>query len=146
MTIFGYKVTINQNCTLDEPSDEPYGDWSSSFNNSFGTISKSTDIGRTDVVSTINLEKSKGYLVWLEYSTGNSFGSAYCGSIESIGVVETLEAAEDLKKQLKDMKGNCCRQKVKTLDDQVIDVYPSWDGYFECLEEVHIEELKKGCV
>ena len=153
MQKFGYKVSINSYCessyreTDDNDDYVQYGSHSSSYSNSFDRISIAKDY--PDVVSTHDLKDfDKCYVVWFEFSTGDSFGSSTNSEIETAGVFKDRECAAELAKAIKDFTENSdantmdrYRFEFKTSDGQEF-VYPfaRWIGYFETLGEVHIEE------
>lgn len=64
------------------------------------------------------------YLVWALYGTGDSFGS-YGGKYELLEVCSSREEAEDRR----------------THFENVTDYSVPWNGYFEWLESLNIEEL-----
>lgn len=102
-----------------------------------------------DVVSTVDLTQVTGYLVWLEYSYGDSFGYHRGGSTEAVAVVSTKEQAEELKEYLlnwtstdKNTLNENYSLKYTTGDGQEIAyVVVPWSDYFNTLGEVHIEEV-----
>lgn len=149
--MFGYKVEINQYCTHSEYSNEQFGSWSVSYDNTFQHIRKKKGNEEyPDIVSSIDFAPGdQVYVVWLEYSTGDSFGHSYRGRVEPIAVFNNYKDAESLKKLIEkpEFKENDLDKGIyiqlitfESLDGQTLDIGASpWTGYFETLEEVHIE-------
>lgn len=144
----GYKVSINQRQDSYEHDGQEYGSWSSSNSNSFDSISRCAKY--PDVICPIKFkEGDKCYVVWVEYSTGDSFGHADRGSVESIGVFKDYACAEELQEQLlkfnPDVNTNDWENKYRfeyqTSDGQEFKIgFVPWVGYFETLDEVHISK------
>lgn len=106
-----------------------------------------------NITSIHSFEKGdKAYLVWIEYSTGNSFGSSSRAEVLPIALFKTRQDALDLKnnntfwnpkeiydsKKHQEYKGS----EFRSSDGQIVN-FPSapWTGYFESLDEIHIEEV-----
>lgn len=140
MNVYGYKVNIKQRCVSEERSTEQFGSWHKSYSNAAPSYIEKED-KYPDVLSTYDCENGDVViLVWIEYSTGDSFGKPDRGSAEAIGVFTDMKAAKELKnhitKQADDNKDGYC---IKTSDGQVFQSdYAPWNGYFEKLEEVHL--------
>lgn len=149
--IFGYKVNIRQHCDHSERSDEEYSDWSESYSNSFYSISKTEEYA--DVYSPVDLDKQEGFLVWAEYSTGDSFGSSDRGSVEVLVLCSTLAKAEEFRKKLQDWtdkkrsgadSGTDWNWDFKaTVEGQEFKMHIPWLGYFEHLDSINIESIPK---
>lgn len=141
MEKIGYKVNIYQSCESDYPEEE-YGDWSESCSNSFDLISRTRDKDYPDIVSSLDIKIGDPcYVVWVEWSSGDSFGSGYRNHNDSVAVFKTYEDADDLKTRIE--KGGDTNYAVKytAKDGQEIDIYTgAWTGYFETLESVNISE------
>lgn len=140
---YGYMVEIKQSCIEDYHDGQPYGEWGSEYSNSFGGIRQAT---KDDKYPTIfaPFEAKRGedvFVVWYEYSTGDSFGHSTRGSTDVAGVFKDLESAKSLKKAIenhKEEEGSFSFEHT-TPDGQKIELCASWTGYFEHLENVHIE-------
>lgn len=88
----------------------------------------------------------KVFIVWVEYGTGDSFGSDG-GNIELIAAFIDEERAKACAENCKKFEEN---DEASYLDDdrytlkveldngQTYGVYVPWTGYFECLEQVHV--------
>ena len=148
MDKFGYKVEINNYCEEYEPAQELYGSWSESYSNSFTSIHKSVKDNFPDIVSDLNIQPGeKVYVVWLEYSIGDSFGWADRGRTESIAIFLEYDDAEKLQKELEtktefefSVGEDSNRILFQTSYGEILDIYTgTWCGYFERLNNVWIE-------
>lgn len=145
---FGYQVSIDRDCYHSESSDEEWGSWSRSYRNTFQSIKKGGEF--PDVVSTHNLKTGeKCFVVWVEYSTGDSFGSAERAEVEVVGVFKDRAVAEELRLALIYYDKHKPNQQwddrytfhFKTSDGQEFNYgFVPWSGYFEYLDEAHIKE------
>jgi len=144
----GYKVKINSDCVDSYHSDEEFGEWSNSYSNSFESIRRKRDKEEIpDVVTDLDIPAGEEcFVVWLEYSTGDSFGYSSFGGTEVVGLFKDYDAANELKNHVESTRGadypfDGSRIKYVAKDGQNIDVYyGTWTGYFEHLEIVHIEK------
>ena len=133
----GYKVKIDRNIDYDRGYyDEAYENYLSS------DIIEETD-SAPDVVTEIDDLQSgeRVYLVWVEYSYGDSYNQSYKGEIEVIGITRFKHAAEELKTYIEECNTRN-NWKCNLSDGQTIEMaYIPWLGYFENLEEIHIDEV-----
>ncbi len=150
---FGYVIDIEQYCTHSERENERYGSWSESYDNSFREVHKSnktTDY--PEVVQEVDIpEGTECWVVWLEYSIGDSFGWADRGRVQGIAVFTNYEDANNLTHLLKakteyeftnpNQTWTDVNQVVyETTYGEVLKIYTGdWTGYFERLEDVYIE-------
>ena len=157
MEKFGYKVSINQyqdsySNERDENGDSvEYGWHESSHSNSFSRITKVDKGGYPDIVSDFDFKKGDDvFVVWFEYSTGDSFGSSYRGSIEAVGVFKDKVCAKELRDAIEAFTKNSdantmnsYKFECETSDGQKFEYgFAPWVGYFETLEDVHIESTE----
>lgn len=144
----GYKVLISGECTNSYSSDEEYGEWSASYSNSFNLIRrKKSDEEYPDLVSSLDIPAGDDvFVVWVEYSSGDSFGYGQNQYTEAVGVFKDYDAAVELRDAIEptrhgDFPFDGARIKYTAKDGQNIDVYyGTWTGYFENLETIHIEK------
>lgn len=144
-----YYVEFNQECTYREESQEQYDSWGESYSNSFESITNKTN--HPNLVSSLKFKKGeKAFLVWIEYSTGDSFGRSDRGHVLPMGLFKDLASAEAFKAEAKFwtpehdptniVSSRQCR--FHSPDGQVITYhYPEWDDYFGGLDSVNIEEV-----
>jgi hypothetical protein len=148
---FKYNVNIEQNCTFREESEEEWGEWNAQYNNKLIDVNKSNKDSQFEVLSDFDFKVGgAAYLVWLEYSSGDSFGQSYCGGVEAIGLFKNKKCAEELenfiKKDYEDSKKVFGTNMLNytTSDGQNFDyiyTYP-WKDYFGGLENVYVEKIK----
>lgn len=88
----------------------------------------------------------KVYIVWVEYTTGDSFGSD-SGNIEMIGAFVDVDRANKCAQSCKDfgeddsagyMDLDRYSLKVELDNGQTYSVHVPWTGYFEHLDQVHV--------
>lgn len=141
MTLHSYEFHFSNYCISSERSNEPYGDWSEEYSNSLEYITKVEEYGDINSIHDLK-DGDKAYAVWVEYSTGNSFGWATNGSVEAVGVFKDKESAEAYKKYLEDTDGGIewgIAIDFVAPDGQVFkEKYRPWNGYFERLSEVYV--------
>lgn len=77
------------------------------------------------------------YLVWVKYETGSTFGSDE--TFELLEVFETPAEAQELKTYIECNTSDKFKFSVGGRE-----YYASWNGYFEHLQEVNIEQLVMG--
>lgn len=138
-----YRVNINQTCTYFFESEEEYGEWSESFDNTFVKIYPSDKDSWGDIRSPLDIKPGEAcHVVWVEYSIGDSFGHSERGRASGIAVFTDIEDAINLKKYIEakqhDDWENGYNQTWQAKDHE-IQFYMEWLGYFEDLNEVHIE-------
>lgn len=150
--IMPYKVNISQYCSHSHREDEEFGSWEESYDNSFENVEKVSKNGYPDVLSIFDLQiGEEGFVVWMEYSTGDSFGYSTRGSVEPVGIFKDKKVAQELVDAINSWDPDKAREKswdernrfyFKTSDGQVFDYgFAPWSGYFENLDEVHINSF-----
>lgn len=147
---FGYKVDIGQRCENEIEADEEFGSWERSYSNWFEKISKTK--GVPDVVSDFDIQPGETcYVVWVEYSSGDSFGTAENENVEAVGVFKDKECARQLEKAIEEQNRKGFTSNFssdnkfyfKTSDGQEFEYgFCPWYGYFEVLENVYVEECE----
>lgn len=148
--MFGYRVHIQSYLDYSERSEEPYGSWGKRHSNTFDSIEKNDKY--PDVVSPLDLTQKEGYLVWVEWSSGDSFGNNHRGHTEAIAIVKTQQTAEKLAHALKSWEDPSSKYsiydkrskqtfKFRTTDQTIELKSIPWHGYFESLDSVFIEKV-----
>ena len=138
--MFGYTVKIDKESTYSNEEHDAY------TNTLKGVYLKRGEY--PDVVSTHEFKaEDHAWLVWIEWSTGNSFGRSYRSCAEALGLFKDKVSAKLLAKTVEEFKVD--REldykdqyyvRCETPDGQVFDYpYACWLGYFETLEEVHCD-------
>lgn len=140
--MFGYKVVIEQCCDHHEHSGEQYGDWSASYSNTIQDVVQKTN-DYPDVVSTLDIEPgTQAHVVWVVWSSGDSFGWARGSHSEAAGIFTDVAAAEQFREALYACNEKDGTIKLTTSDEQEFELgYMPWFGYFESLDSVHINTV-----
>lgn len=143
MSKFKYIVKINRECLESEQSMDPYGEWSSRWDNSFIGIERAVDDKYYDIESTLDIDVDEGvFVVWLEYSSGDSFGFGHRSCVDVVGITRSREAAEALRHAINNITTDgfgLGSLDCKLPDGQHIQLpHVPWIGYFDRLEEVHV--------
>ena len=150
--MFGYQVDISTYCDTQRAS-EPYGKWSEDCVNTFRGVKVCPKNGYPSITTTLEIQPDTPcHVVWLEYSSGDSFGRGRCNHTEILGVFTDLAAAKELANALRnhnvdDDNGfgpSKWTLELKTNDGQEHKIHCGWLGYFEKLEEVHINTTNMG--
>ena len=146
-SIFHYKVKLNKSCLVTDDSEENRQE---DCEHSFEWIRKA-DSKFPDVSSTVDLTKTPGYLVWVEWDTGDSFSSTSRGHADCIALLSTESDAKKLKKYIENYKDQTKdyefqKQKPNPFEfkasDQVVTMSSvPWLGWFEKLAIVHIQPV-----
>jgi hypothetical protein len=147
---YGYKIAVESDCNESYHSGKQYGEWRESYSNHLSSIATHDD-EYPDVVSIHNIEPGQAALVvWIEWSTGDSFGHSDRGCTEIIGLFRDLESAESLRQQIKSWRRNDKSKKwdeqnsyhFKTPDGQEFTSgFAPWSGYFDSLDSVNIDSV-----
>ena len=135
-----YDIKIESRCTRDECEDAEYGSWSREYENSFKSIKRysENEIKHQVFYSDLNLKPGdEVFVVWAEYSTGDSFGSSSRGSTEVIEIFTSLEEAKDIVDHLH--KHTEYQFTGQTVSGRLMNLYCPWHGFFEHLDDIHIE-------
>ena len=145
---FGYRVEIESECQKSSGEPGPWGHWEARYSQRF--IGVERDDENPDIASDLEIEKGEEcYVVWLTYSTGDSFGQAIDNETAAIGIFRDFASADQLSKavwsrlRLKD-KDRPTVLEIKTDDGQTIRLGPSWEGTFNVLSEVDVERATLG--
>lgn len=143
---FGYIVDIHSFCYHSVYSNEQYGDWEESYNNDFSSIRKAGKKDFPDVNAEINFKPGTDvYVVWIERSEGDSFGWADRRGTDVLAVFDNKEDAVKLETLVNETEVSSAGWlEYLSLDGQHLSILPSWIGYFDKLEAVHIELATMG--
>lgn len=143
-----FEVKIQSSRYASHHSGESYGDWSEEYTNFFKSIKLTSD--HPDVTSSLDINKYDDvFVLWAEWSTGDSFGNSSRGCTETLGVFKSKRCAEELRDALTKFSPNVNSSdwsgkysfKSETSDGQKFSIgYVPWCGYFESLDALNIEE------
>lgn len=139
--IFKYNIKIDRHCIQDYHDGQKYGEWKSEYINSFHSITRVKNEDYGDIESSLDLkEGDKCWVVWVEYSSGDSFGQGVRNDVAECGVFISEEAALELKNAIENFHSETFGSlNLTTSDGQKHCMYPIWTGYFEHLDEVHVD-------
>lgn len=145
MKKFGYRADIESFCDSHwDNGEEGYDNyreehWSHSFKNIF------RDDQNPDIASSLELTPgSKVLVVWLVYSSGDSFGTETGRWSNLVGIFTDSKSASQLEQAIyanAKTRNFTNDLEIITSDGQEFKIYPSWNGYFESLDYVSIEEV-----
>lgn len=135
--MFGYKVEINSYCDVNERSDEEWGEWRKEFSNDFGYIIKTNKY--PDIVSSLDIPSgTECFVVWAEWSDGDSFGRSVRGNTEALGIFLDVSVAKEFIDVLYQKHEEYEPVEFLTSDGQSHKINKGWDGYFESLDDLNI--------
>lgn len=135
---FGYKVDINHYCEQSEFSDEAYGDWYESYSNSLDSI-KIVEDEYPDVASVEEFKVGdEVYVVWAEWSSGDSFGRGDRCSTEALAVFSKSEDAYGFAEACERATSKDGYNFTASTGQKFSSSYVPWSGYFESLDGVHV--------
>jgi hypothetical protein len=86
-------------------------------------------------------EGKEVFVVWVVYSTGDSFSHSENGSSEGIGIYSTLEEAQGVKEMIEaddKAKSHACGYSFSLVLPSGQKLSTPWKGYFESLTTVEI--------
>lgn len=140
----GYEVKINSHCDESWSEPEQYGSWRESYTNSFQRVSKVDKHPDASMIDDIAVGEMC-YVVWAEWSSGDSFGNSENGSTDVLAVFKNSDDARGLteackKLGVKSSYGDANGYKFTASTGQKFACgFASWSGYFESLTDIHIE-------
>ncbi len=142
---FGYKVDIGQRCENEIESNEEFGSWERSYSNWFEKISKTKDV--PDVVSDFDIQPGETcYVVWVEYSSGDSFGMAENENVEAVGVFKDKECAIQLEKAIETYPwiiDHYDDESDETYKNLVIKLTPEQKEIWKTIQDQGLEPFRK---
>lgn len=95
-----------------------------------------------DVLSNLPFKSGdQVFLVWAEWSNGDSLGQSYCGSAEALAVFMDLDIANEFADQCRECKDKNHMIDLTTTDEQTFHFQLPWDEYFDTLESIHIDPV-----
>ena len=127
-------------CEHSERSDEEFGDWQASYSTHFGNVSRDKDFLHKWNFEACKVpdevyNSSSVFVIWVEHSDGDTFG-------HSTGHGQLAYATENPEEAL-EIKGKILKGELEWINTQKsLCSYPYWDGYFNSIEDVHVEFTK----
>jgi hypothetical protein len=152
--VYYYKVEMNTTVIKEEnrKRDDPYS-WSETWSRktlipvSYLLDARKEDISDVhyypehEVKSYTKMDQGNtaAWLVWVEYSSGSTFGTNHSGRHAPIFLFPMNEyhTAVELKEYILDNKMLGSKKFDYKTNDPIY-IYPQWTGYFDTLEDVHI--------
>jgi hypothetical protein len=130
----GIECVISSNLTDSRVAEELYGEWHESYKNKLKSIKFVNQ--QPDIVTSLDIQSGdRLYVVWIEYSTGDSFGYSYCGQTEGLGVFLDEKIADRFSEFIEETKDieelfRCNRTKISLteLRDKFKSEYPQFDN------------------
>lgn len=152
---YGYNVRIDNNCDSYFNEEQQFGSWNSSSTNTFDSLNKCDELDAYPDITSIHDFKvgDFAFLVWAEWSSGDSFGHGVNSSNEAFALLKNDEDAFKLATALREAtpNNNCKywdeqnRFEWKSSDGQNVKIgYVPWFGYFESLGTVYVEAVRVG--
>jgi hypothetical protein len=156
--MYGYKVDIKSTLTFEKRSDERFGSWEEAYTNRFKGILRDDKYPDACTSSEIESSNEPFYLVWVEYSTGDSFGRSERGRVEVIDIFEkgedadkvaaAIEEHDKLRSKFNARWGDERREIPNEIKVEISGgtyALPDipWSGYFESFDAVNIETISK---
>jgi len=144
---FGYKVRISQYCDHSENISHGDGEWDfsweESYSNSFESVVKTDKY--PDITALHDFEVGdQAFLVWAEWSTGDSFGHGDRSHVEAFALFKNSEDAYAYAHALEHAPDGK-KFKFVSSEGQVFEnIYMPWHGYFESLDNIHVETVTIG--
>lgn len=144
-------VKLYQVCSYSHYEDDEWGSWEEFWVNSFGGVSLDKSLFYYPEEVPIDFNVSKGdvvYVVWAEYSSGDSFGYGEGKYVDIIHIFKSKDLARDayqsllntsVKEHDKDWYESWIVRFKSDSGEEIIYHRP-WLGYFDSLDEIHVEE------
>jgi len=132
-------VDIEKHCDHYKHDGEKYGSWSSSYTNNLKTV-KIIKNDNSNNGEPIDFDVDVGdtvYVIWAEYSSGDSFGHSDRGSTEILQVYKSLNKAKLAHDMLEKSRKYEC--KIFSEVGEEVKCFIPWIGYFESLDKLHLD-------
>lgn len=132
-------VEYDQYCNEDYHSGEQYGEWRTSFSSSVTGVRVLGEKEKAEYTSEVFIlpyGTTTAYVVYMIYSTGDSFGRSD-GNIDILHCTASSEKAHALAKMITE---NPNEFSIKFIDDfdREISIYNNGAGYFEHIDYVEV--------
>jgi hypothetical protein len=137
-------VKIISNCIHSFYEEREWGSWEETWENHLDGISLDKDRFYYPESVPTDFEVAKGdivYVVWAEYSGGNSFGSGDRNYTDVIHIFKDQDLAWNAHRILESPVGEEYKNwtiKFKSDSGKEISYCRPWLGYFESLDDVHV--------
>lgn len=129
---------IDRTCLHSSREKGLYGSWSSSYVNILSGVGIEKNYGHRKVAVDFDVQIGDVvFVLWAEWSTGDSFGKSKCGSADVIHIFKNPKLALAAKDKLKD-ESTDPTVEFETDSGQLLKCYRPWCDYFDNLEEVNV--------
>jgi len=135
-------VTMDRRLIHSHYSDEKYGEWSETWTNDLGSVSLSKTYDSDIVDIDYDIQKDDiVYVLWAEWSSGNSFGYGENNSYDIIHVFRSKDIAKKAYEILISPATDFDEWSVNYETDTGISVnyFRPWLGYFERDLTLHLD-------
>lgn len=143
----GYKVELDCITLSSYEPEELYGDWSAESEHELVGISRCEEY--PDIVSSLDIKDGdKCFVVWVQWSSGDSFGHHSGAYSEAFAVFKDKVRAEAFAKALR--AADVEQQSSITFESEdgqtiTINYFPFY-GYFESVDFIEVAEMTMGSV
>jgi hypothetical protein len=118
----GFNVHIDSRLVENKQPTESYGEWYSKYNNIFKSIYPTETA--PDVVTSLDINvEDIVYVIWLERSTGDSFGWGENTEVDVVGVFTDLIIAKQFKNFIESTKEIDLYQTNEALQKQLKSIH-----------------------
>jgi hypothetical protein len=135
-------VRINDICTHSYREDRDWGHWEETYMNNLESVSLDKDRAYYSESVPVDFEVAKGdivYVLWAEYSTGDSFGRGVRNATDIVHVFKDENKAWDAYRLLMDVGEKDRSGKFVSDTGKEVPYYCPWLGYFEELDALHVD-------
>lgn len=142
----GYRVELECTNLGSYRSNEQWGDWSAESEHELVGISRCEEY--PDIVSSLDIKDGeKCFVVWVQWSSGDSFGHHSGAYSEAFAVFKDKACAEAFAKALR--AADVEKQSIITFESEdgqtiTINYFPFY-GYFESVDFIEVAEMRMGC-
>lgn len=143
---------INASQEIEKRASERYGDWNRLQHNEIVGFEIAKEEEYFDIIVSFNpIENKEYYLLYVQYTTGDSFGQSN-GNIEHIGLYESRDLAVNNAKRIrehnetKSFKHFSDEYSVILVSEEGLEYRQStsWKGYFERIESIVVMPITMG--
>ena len=117
--------------------EREWGSWSSQYSNYFEDVTKTDTY--PDITSSLDIKEGElCFVVWAEWSSGDSFGCGVNSNTEALAIFTDVKSVKEFKEKV--INNEDYTLEFTTSDGQSHKIYCPWTVYFETLTDIHIEQ------
>lgn len=144
--MYYYEAKFDSETVNSHRAEGDYAEWSETCKNTFRHVTLVPQSSYRAIKSNVNLVTSDGWLVWVETSSGDSFGSGSRTGTDAIGIFATkevaMQCAELVSSHASDRKSGSHQFIFLSPDGNDVDIgFAPWADYFGGLDEVHVQRV-----